>query len=386
MPRRPNFNYTDQIKAQIWDRYKRGESMRVIGDFIGRKSSSIHALLLPFGGIRPRPKKRSARALSLSDREEISRGIAAQLSIRSIAEVLFRAPSTISREIQRNGGRTKYRAVIADKRAREQASRPKPCKLSFNTNLCHIVIEKLKSRWSPEQISGWLKTHYSSNEQYRVSHETIYRALFIQSKGLLKKELRQLLRSKKAMRGSRYKQTLNAERGAMSDFLSIRDRPESVEDRAIPGHWEGDLIEGLNQSHIITLVERNTRFVMLAKLDNKKSDTVVKALTKQAKALPRELYQSLTWDRGVEMKGHQKFTLATDIQVYFCDPKSPWQRGTNENTNRLLREYLPKKTDLSIHSQEKLNKIAQQLNERPRKTLDYNTPAERFNQYVALTA
>lgn len=384
-PRRPNFNYTPEIREQIWDSYQRGDTLRIIGDRINRKASDIHALLLPFGGIRPRLKKRSALALSFVEREEISRGLAEGLSLRHIASILGRSASTVSREINRNGGRKKYRAIRADQRAQQQALRPKSCKLSTYQDLRDMVISKLKERWSPQQIAGWLSRQFPDDRTKQVSHETIYRTLFIQSKGVLKKELQQYLRSKKAMRSSRYKPILHAPHGGMPGAISISERPASVEDRAIPGHWEGDLIVGLNQSYIITLVERTTRFVLLAKLDNKKADTMVKALVKQAKTLPQALYKSLTWDRGVEMKGHQKFTLATDIQVYFCDPKSPWQRGTNENTNRLLREYLPKQTDLSVHSQKELDKIAKQLNERPRKTLGFETPAECFNRCVALT-
>ncbi len=218
-----------------------------------------------------------------------------------------------------------------------------------------------------------------------MSHETIYRSLFIQARGVLKKELLQYLRSERTMRKPIHVGQLEDGRGKIPHAISISERPATVEDRAVPGHWEGDLIAGTNNSYIATLVERHTRYVTLVKIDDKRTESVVTELIKQAKKLPSELYQSLTWDRGTEMKDHQRFTLATDIKVYFCDPQSPWQRGSNENTNRLLRQYFPKGTDLSIHSQSKLDAVARQLNERPRKTLDFETPAERFNACVALT-
>jgi len=239
--------------------------------------------------------------------------------------------------------------------------------------------------WSPEQIAGWLKRKYPQEEHNQVSHETIYRSLFVQARGVLKKELMQYLRSKRTIRRSIHASLKRDGLGQIKDAVSIRQRPASVEDRAVPGHWEGDLIGGSRNSYIATLVERHTRYVMLAKVPNKDTQSVVSALIKQAHKLPRELYKSLTWDRGKELADHRRFTLATDIDVYFCDPSSPWQRGSNENTNRLLRQYFPKGTDLSVHSQAHLNKIARQLNERPRKTLQFETPADRFKQCVAAT-
>jgi IS30 family transposase len=275
---------------------------------------------------------------------------------------------------------------MADQNAWDRALRPKDCKLVLNRPLCRIVELKLRRKWSPEQIAGWLKREHAGNEQNQVSHETIYRSLFIQARGAFKKELQAYLRSKRSIRRARTSTLKDDGLGGMPNAVSIRERPASVEDRAVPGHWEGDLIEGSNKTCVATLVERHSRYVMLAKIDKKDTETVIDALIKQARKLPCELYQSLTWDRGTEMAGHQRFTLETDIQVYFCDPKSPWQRGSNENTNRLLRDYLPKGTDLSVHSQAALNKIARELNERPRKTLDYETPAERFAACVALTS
>jgi IS30 family transposase len=244
---------------------------------------------------------------------------------------------------------------------------------------------KLRVNWSPEQIAGWLKRTHPGDESKHVSHETIYRSLFIQARGVLKKELLQYLRSERTMRRSIHSGQIEDGRGKIPHAISISERPASAEDRAIPGHWEGDLIAGSNNSYIATLVERHTRYVTLVKVEDKRTESVVSALIKQAKKLPSELYKSLTWDRGTEMKDHQRFTMATDIDVYFCDPRSPWQRGSNENTNRLLRQYYPKGMDLSVYSQGELNKVARQLNERPRKTLNFETPAERFNACVAST-
>ncbi len=380
---RTRLNYTPELKSEIWSRYKQGDSLNSIARTIDRHSSCIFQILSPTGGIPPRERTRSSRVLSLSEREEISRGLVANHSIRSIASALNRSPSTISREIHRNGGLHRYRATQADQRAWDAARRPKPCKLSMNPRLCRQVIRRLQDDWSPEQIAGWLKRTYVEDERYHVSHETIYRSLFIQARGVLKKELQQYLRSQRSIRRSRYASLKEKGLGGLPNAVSISARPASIEDRAVPGHWEGDLIEGSQGSCIATLVERHSRYVMLMKLDNKKSKTVTSALIKHAKKLPDELYKSLTWDRGTEMKAHHRFTLATNIQVYFCDPQSPWQRGTNENTNRLLRQYLPKGTNLALHSQTRLNAIARQLNQRPRKTLDYETPAERFNACVA---
>jgi IS30 family transposase len=322
-------------------------------------------------------------ALTLEEREEISRGLASNLSVRAIAAQLGRAPSTISRELHRNGGSAGYRAVKADQAALDRACRPKRCKLACNRPLSQTVAAKLRLQWSPQQIAGWLKCEHPEDESYQVSHETIYRSLFIQARGVLKKELQQHLRTQRAIRRSRHASQKRDGHGQILNMVSIRERPAAVEDRAVPGHWEGDLIAGSNNSYIATLVERHTRYAMLAKVKNKDTESVVSALIKQTKKLPGELYKSLTWDRGKELADHERFTLATDIKVYFCDPSSPWQRGSNENTNRLLRQYFPKGTDLSLHSQAKLNAVARRLNERPRKTLGYETPAERFNACVA---
>ena len=377
--------FTVAQKTELWDRWQKGEGLKSIGRVFGKGSSSIYSHLSPYGGIRPRERRRSRLSLTLAEREEISRGIVAQCSIRSIARSLGRAASTVSREINRNGGDNRYRAAAADNRAWSEALRPKPCKLARHPCLRLAVERKLRHNWAPEQIAGWLKRRYPDNEAYHVSHETIYRSLFVQARGVLKKELMKHLRTGRPIRRSRHATAKADRRGQIPDMVPIRERPAEVEDRAVPGHWEGDLVAGSNNSYMATLVERHTRYVMLAKIPSRDTETVINALIKQANKLPRELYRSLTWDRGKELTDHKRFTLATDIKVYFCDPQSPWQRGSNENTNRLLRQYFPKRTDLSVHSQAHLNWVARELNERPRKTLNFETPAERFAACVAST-
>lgn len=385
MKQRRRICYSAAQRAEIWDRWQRGESMRSIGRGFARESSSIFSVLSPSGGIRPADRKRSRCALSLIEREEISRGLTVGHSLRAIAAQLDRAPSTISREVGRNGGTDRYRATASDQSAWDRALRPKRCKLACHPALRRTVSAKLSRKWSPEQIAGWLKHGFPDEEQHRVSHETIYKSLYIQTRGVLKKELLDHLRARRTIRRSRHASLKQSGLGQLKDAISISERPASVEDRAVPGHWEGDLIAGSRGSYIATLVERQSRFVILVKVANKDTASVVSTLIKQARKLPRHLYQSLTWDRGKELADHRRFTLATDVDVYFCDPRSPWQRGTNENTNRMLRQYLPKGTDLSVFSQAQLSTIARQLNERPRKTLTYQTPAEMFAQCVATT-
>jgi IS30 family transposase len=385
MNRRPRTYYTDMQRALMWERWKAGWTLHQIGHLFDRPHTSIHNVLSSTGGIRPPERRRSKAALSLSEREEISRALAAGATLRSIAARLGRAPSTVSRELKRNGGQEGYRATQADSAAWARALRPKRCKLAKNRALASVVADKLRLLWSPEQIAGWLKHTYPCDESHYVSHETIYRSLFIQARGALKKELLEHLRRTRGMRRSRHYTQKTAIHGKIVDAISISERPASIEDRAVPGHWEGDMFFGSGNSQIATLVERQTRYVMLVKLEGKDSRTVVKALVKNARKLPQELYKSLTWDRGTEMHGHKQFTMATDIQVYFCDPQSPWQRGSNENTNGLLRQYLPKGIDISGYSQLQLNAIARQLNQRPRKTLGFHTPAEMFSERVALT-
>jgi len=380
---RPRIYYTETQKALMWERWKKGESLAKIAQLFDRNHSAVQGILARTGGIRPAPRQRSRLALTLAEREEISRSMMAGQSMRTIAKQLGRAPSTICREVRRNGGQEYYRANQADQAAWDRASRPKVCKLADNRELAHLVADKLKIQWSPEQIAGWLKCAYPGNEDYQVSHETIYRTLYIQARGALKKELLAHLRRTRAMRRSRHHTQKTEDHGRIVSTVSISERPATVEDRAVPGHWEGDLLFGGRNSQIATLVERQTRYVMLIKTVGQDTESVVNALIKHARKLPQELYKSLTWDRGKEMADHKRFTLATDIKVYFCDPQNPWQRGSNENTNGLLRQYLPKGIDLSGYSQAKLNAIARRLNERPRKTLNFKTPAQWFHLIVA---
>ena len=372
-------------KTEVWSRWKAEQSLHKIGRAFGKGHSSIRCLVLQHGGIVPAARRRSLLALTLAEREDISRGIACGSSIREIARGLERAASTVSREVLRHGGRPQYRASEADHEAWESALRPKPCLLAIQVRLQKIVASKLILDWSPEQISGWLKIQYPEDESLRVSHETIYRSLFIQARGVLKKELIGHLRPRRRIRRSQHSGASGQSRGQIVDAISIRERPAEIEDRAIPGHWEGDLIAGAKNSHIATLVERHSRFITLVKVPSKDTAVVVSALSRQVRKLPASLRRSLTWDRGLEMAKHKTFTVATNVQVYFCDPHSPWQRGTNENTNRLLRQYFPKKTDLSGYSQSELDKVALRLNQRPRMTLGFQTPASRLRASVAST-
>lgn len=384
MARRGRPGLPDGVRQQVWLLWKQGRPASEIGRALGCKAAAVRGVLAAHGGIAPAVRIRHAAGLTLAEREEVSRGLAAGWSYREIARRLDRAPSTISREVDRNGGPRAYRAGRAEEQAWERARRPKASLLAQDAELRKLVAQRLALQWSPEQISAWLKLEFPDDETLRVSHETIYRSLFIQARGALKKELCAHLRSGRTMR--RAKSATKASRGGIVDAVSIRERPAEVEDRAVPGHWEGDLISGSKNSHVATLVERHSRFVMLVKVNGKDTASVVSALSKQVQTLPEALRRSLTWDRGTEMAGHKDFTVATDVQVYFCDPKSPWQRGSNENTNGLLRQYLPDGTDLSVHSQAQLDEIALRLNQRPRKTLGFRTPAYKLGECVATTA
>ena len=385
MTRRKRSRLSAVQKTEIWKRWKAGQSLHEIGRAFDKPHTTIHQFLLPSGGIRPAARRRSRLALTLAEREDISRGIASGSSIREIARRMERAASTVSREVRHHGGRPAYRAHDADCQAWVSALRPKRCLLAINRKLRDTVASKLILEWSPEQISGWLKTEYPKDERMRVSHETIYRSLFIQARGVLKQELLGHLRSKRRIRRSQHSRIYKDSRGRIADAISIRERPAEVEDRAVPGHWEGDLLSGGKNSYIATLVERHSRFLMLIKVPGKETAVVVAALSKHVRKLPATLRRSLTWDRGLEMAKHKEFTVATDVQVYFCDPQSPWQRGTNENTNLLLRQYFPRGTDLSVHSQAHLDQIALRLNQRPRKTLGFQTPASKLQASVAST-
>ena len=372
-------------RTELWSRWKAGQSLHGIGRALDKSHVVIQFLLARHGGIAPAARRRSLRTLTLAEREDISRGIASGSSIRGIAKGLQRAVSTVSREVARHGGRPLYRANEADHQAWDSALRPKVCLLAIHRKLQEIVASKLVLDWSPEQISGWLKIEYPKDESMRVSHETIYRSLFIQARGVLKKELIGHLRTKRRIRRSRYSRDSGHHSGQIVDAISIRERPAEIEDRAIPGHWEGDLLGGTNNSHIATLVERHSRFTALIKVPSKDTAAFVAALSRHVRKLPASLRRSLTWDRGLEMAQHKSFTVATNVKVYFCDPQSPWQRGSNENTNGLLRQYFPKRTDLSGYSQSDLDKVALRLNQRPRKTLGFETPASRLRASVAST-
>lgn len=379
------YAYSPEVHARLWVLYRRGETLRFIGKELGVPSGCVHRIVAKTGGITPPPKTRAEHCLSLAEREQISRGLAAGMSLRAIARELDRPASTVSREVKRNGGVAKYRAVEADERAWEAALRPKECRLILEPELCRLVVEKLELTWSPQQISSWLKLEFPGNEALQVSHETIYRTLFIQSRGALRLELAKKLRKPRSVRKPPSANANNHNRGQIVDAVSISERPPEAADRAIPGHWEGDLLAGARNSHVATLVERRSRFVQLVKVDGKDTNTVVSALIRHVQNLPGVLYQSLTWDRGTEMANHKQFTIATDIKVYFCDPKSPWQRGSNENTNGLLRQFLPDGTNLKEVSQEQLDHIAWLLNGRPRKTLGFRTPAQKLAETVAMT-
>ena len=368
--------------TKLWAGWHQGLAHHKIAKLVGIKPPSVFEFLAKFGGIEPVPRRRRTGFLSSEEREEISRGLAAGWSMRDLAYELGRSPSTISREIARNGGRDQYRAEKAEARAWEEAKRPKQCKLALNRRLRNRVATKLKKYWAPEQISGWLRDTYPEDESMHVSHETIYKTLFVQSRGVLNKQLRDHLRTKRRYRQSRLKTLKGKGMDTIVDLVSISERPAEVEDRAVPGHWEGDLIAGDQTSFIATLVERQSRYVMLVRLKNKETNTVVKALIRRMKTLPGVLQKSVTWDRGSEMAAHQRFSMATDIEVYFCDPYSPWQRGSNENTNGLLRQYLPKGKSVKDVTQVQLNAIAKSLNTRPRKTLGYKTPEYVLSQVL----
>jgi IS30 family transposase len=382
--RRARREFSIAERNELWARWKAGEPLCDIALAMDRQPGTLFKLFSLQGGIVRPPRRRSDQALTSAEREEISRGLAANQSFHAIARTVGRSPSTVSREVNRNGGRRCYRASEADRATWRRAERPKPCRLASAPALCALVAAKLQREWSPEQIAGWLHREYPGDASMHISPETIYRTVYVQARGALKKELVAHLRRRHPRRRSRQYST-GQPRSHIIDAVSIAERPATIEDRAVPGHWEGDLLAGSKNSHIATLVERHSRFVQLVKVSGKDAETVVRALTRHVQRLPAGLMESLTWDRGMEMAYHKRFTIATDVAVYFCDPQSPWQRGTNENTNGLLRQYLPKGTDLSAFTQGQLNAIARRLNMRPRKTLGFITPAEKLASAVALT-
>jgi IS30 family transposase len=374
---------TAEAIDQIWVRLRAGQAAKPTARELGLSTGTVRAYLVRCGGIRPRPRRRALTRLRFEEREEISRGLAAGQSIRAIAVRLDRAPSTVSREVARNGGPRRYRAARADQGAWARATRPKSCKLAGNPGLRDIVEDKLQHRWSPEQIAGWLKLTFPERPEMQVSHESIYRTLYVQSRGALRRELTRYLRTGRVIRrpkGAR----LPDGRGGRPNILHISERPPEAEDRAVPGHWEGDLVFGKGMSPVATLVERSTRYLLLVGLPdgNHQADAVADALAAAITTLPRQLAKTLTWDLGHEMAQHQRFTVQTGVQVYFCDPKSPWQRGSNENTNGLLRQYLPRSLNFRTLTQPDLDAIAQELNERPRQTLDFKTPSQALAEVL----
>jgi len=378
--------FSEEDRATIWDMREAGVPVKRIAKHLGRQNSSLRRFIADHGGRRPTARERSELRLSLVEREEISRGLAADWSIRAIAEELGRSPSTVCREVKANGGRTKYRALVADRAADRRALRPKRAKLAECRRLRGVVERKLEAKWSPQQISAWLALEYPDRPEMQVSHETIYQSLFVQSRGALRKELHSCLRTGRAMRRAKAYTKGGVGQGKIRNMVMISERPAEVKDRAVPGHWEGDLIFGKKMTSIGTLVERHSRYVILLKLPNGHgAESVRKAMTKRILTLPAQLRRSITWDQGKEMAEHARFTVETGVQIYFCDPKSPWQRGSNENTNGLLRQYLPKDSDLSQCSQRELDAVARSLNTRPRQTLDWMTPSQAFAEAVALT-
>lgn len=383
MARRGRPGLSEREKKELWSRWRRGQSLSEIGRALGKHAGSIYGVLAASGGISPSTRTRSEAVLCLREREEISRCLAKGLSIRAIAERLRRTPSTVSREVARNGGRFKYRAARADERAWAKAKRPKKSLLAKNCALRKLVAAKLQEDWSPEQIAGWLAVKYARDSEMRVSHEAIYRTLYLHTKGSLHRQLLERLRTKRKMRKGKRSTTNGQKRGQIVDAVSIHERPAEIAARVKPGHWEGDLITGRRNTHVATLVERYSRYLLLVRVEGKDSANVVGALVGKVRSLPRGLFLSLTWDRGTELAMHKAFTQATGVPVFFCDPKSPWQRGTNENTNGLLRQYLPQGLDLSVFSQHELDVLAMRLNRRPRKILGYLSPRARITGVAA---
>ena len=370
---------------ELWRRWKRHETLATIGRALACSLYTVHHVVRRHGGIAPTPRHRARWTLRVAEREEISRGLAANRSVRAMARTLGRPASTVSREIRRHGGRTHYRATQADARAWARARRPKVCRLRQHPRLCSVVAAKLRADWSPEQIAAWLRATYPHDPSMHLSHETIYRTLYVQARGALKQELVRHLRRARPVRRPRGRRPGPHPGGRIVGAVSIAERPAAAADRAVPGHWEGDLLLGTSRSQLATLVERHSRYVVLRKLRRRETSEVVDALIRGVRQLPAQLWRSLTWDRGLELADHARFTVATNVQVFFCDPQSPWQRGSAENTNGLLRQYFPKGRDLTALTQRQLDAVAHKLNTRPRETLGWRTPAEVLATTVALT-
>jgi IS30 family transposase len=379
--------FTQEEKDLIYDLWKQGAGFSDIGRVIEAQPGSVFTVLRKTGGIKPRQRTRNSSHLTSEEREEIRAGLSAKMSIRAIARLLGRSPSTISREVARNRGRRYYKAIDAGSRARRMAKRPKLGALEINLELRQMVIEKLQLKWSPEQISGWLKVEYCRQQRMQVSHETIYKALYVRSRKIIHHSFTEYLRRKHPMRHSRF-HSRSGDRGFINivNGVSIHERSKNIDNRKSLGHWEGDLVSGSGNTHIATLVDRKSRFTIILKLAGKDAESVHQALLATFRKMPPQYRKSLTWDRGMELAKHADLTKEIGLPVYFCDPQCPWQRGTNENTNGLIRQYFPKKTSLSPHSQEKLNEVATQLNERPRKTLKFKTPSHMIEKSVAMIA
>jgi IS30 family transposase len=376
---------SEATKEAIWELRAQGLSDHEVGRRLGLGVNTVSVYLRRLGGIRPRPRRRADRCLSATEREEISRGIASGLSARAIARALGRSHTTIAREIGRCGGRSRYRAHAADREAWRRSRRSRPTKLELCPELRRLVEERLRDDNSPEQIAGWLRLAYPDNEAMQVSHETIYRALYVQGRGELKRELTRHLRRGRSRRYARSQSSKRSGQGKLTGMVMISERPPEVEDRAVPGHWEGDLLMGNRQSPaaIATLVERQTRYLQLVALpDGTEAERVADALAKSITTLPAQLWRTLTWDQGHEMGEHRRFAVETGVDVYFCDPQSPWQRGSNENTNGLLRQYFPRRESLAGITQAQLDEVADKLNRRPRKTLGFQTPAEKLAELI----
>jgi IS30 family transposase len=374
---------TEAVRDAIWELRAEGLSDREIGRRLGLARGSVSNHLARTGGIRPRARRRPERCLSLEEREEISRAIARGRSAREIARALGRSDTTITREINRCGGRRRYRAHAADREAWRRSRRPRPTKLELCPDLRRMVSVRLQDDHSPEQIAGWLRVRYPDNEAMQVSHETIYRALYVQARGALRRELTRHLRRGRSRRYARSQSSKGQGQGKLTGMVMISERPPEIEDRAVPGHWEGDLLMGGRTSAIATLVERQTRYLQLVALpDGTEAERVCEALAASITTLPAQLRRSLTWDQGHEMSEHRRFSVETGVEVYFCDPRSPWQRGSNENTNGLLRQYFPRGESLAGVGQQDLDEVAAKLNGRPRKTLGFQTPAEKLAELI----
>lgn len=385
--KRAKRTFTQGEKDLIFNLWKQGTGFSDIGRVLDAAPGTVFTALRESGGIKPKSRKRNSRHLTLSEREEIRVALSAKMSLRAIARMLNRSPSTISREVARNRGRRYYKAVDADNRAKRMAKRPKLSVLELNSELRQIVMSKLELKWSPEQISGWLRVEYSRKKSMQVSHETIYKSIYVRAKGVIHHSFSQHLRRSRPMRHSRHHRR-SGDRSFTNivNGVSIHERSKNIDNRKSVGHWEGDLVSGSKNTHIATLVDRKSRFTIILKLAGKDAESVHQALLTTFNQMPEQYKKSLTWDRGMELAKHADLTKETGIPVYFCDPQCPWQRGTNENTNSLIRQYFPKKTDLSPHTQKRLNEVAAELNERPRKTLKFKTPSHMIEKGVAMIA